>query len=217
MLMLMNILVLWYWGGGWLPCMFVSIAVLLFTVSHCYCRYFHMSWKAHMIHVYLSDIYPRSKLRIYWCYFSLCSQHVSAPLGHPQAKHNLLLMYLEKATDITTDPFFTICLLLSITYYLSLAFFKLKALDFNVVAWTAEQGNFKQFHPSHLCFRICKLETTEGLLVGTYFHLFITVWVICSFTMQMLAVRRAQHPVTLDGLIQSPVHCLLTPSTLAAA
>jgi hypothetical protein len=64
--------------------------------------------------VYLSDIYLRSQLRIYWCYFSLSSQHVSVPSGHPQVKHNLLLMYLEKAIDITTDPLFTICLLLSI-------------------------------------------------------------------------------------------------------
>jgi hypothetical protein len=47
-------------------------------------------------------------------YFSLSSQHVSAPLDHPQVKHNLLLMYLEKAIVITTDPLFTIFLLLSI-------------------------------------------------------------------------------------------------------
>jgi hypothetical protein len=33
----------------------------------------------------------RSQLRIYWCYFySLCSQHVSAPTGHPWVKYNYI-------------------------------------------------------------------------------------------------------------------------------
>jgi hypothetical protein len=35
-------------------------------------------------------IYPRSQLRIYWSYFSLSSQHVSAPSGHPQVKYNYI-------------------------------------------------------------------------------------------------------------------------------
>jgi hypothetical protein len=42
-------------------------------------------------YVYLSNIYLRSQLRIYWCYFySLCSQHVSAPIGHLQVKYNYI-------------------------------------------------------------------------------------------------------------------------------
>jgi hypothetical protein len=41
-----------------------------------------------LVNVYLSNMYPRSQLRIYWCYFSLSSQHVSAPSGHPQVKYN---------------------------------------------------------------------------------------------------------------------------------
>jgi hypothetical protein len=40
--------------------------------------------------VYLSNIYPRSQLRNYWCYFSLSSQHVSAPSGHHQVKYNYI-------------------------------------------------------------------------------------------------------------------------------
>jgi hypothetical protein len=32
--------------------------------------------------------------------------HNMAPSGHPQVKHNLLFIYLEKAIDITTDPLF---------------------------------------------------------------------------------------------------------------
>jgi hypothetical protein len=40
---------------------------------------------------YTSQIYLRSQLRIYWCYFySLCSQHVSVPTGHPQVKYNYI-------------------------------------------------------------------------------------------------------------------------------
>jgi hypothetical protein len=40
---------------------------------------------------YTSQIYLRSQLRIYWCYFySLCSQHVLAPTGHPQVKYNYI-------------------------------------------------------------------------------------------------------------------------------
>jgi hypothetical protein len=42
------------------------------------------------VHVYLSDLYPRSQLRIYWCYFSLSSQHVLAPSGHLQVKYNYI-------------------------------------------------------------------------------------------------------------------------------
>jgi hypothetical protein len=30
----------------------------------------------------------RSQLRIYWCYFTLSSQHVSAPSGHLQVKYH---------------------------------------------------------------------------------------------------------------------------------
>jgi hypothetical protein len=41
--------------------------------------------------IYIFEIiYPRSQLGIYWCYFSLCSQHVSAPSDHPQMKHNYI-------------------------------------------------------------------------------------------------------------------------------
>jgi hypothetical protein len=40
---------------------------------------------------YIFQICLRSQLRIYWCYFySLYSQHVSAPTGHPHVKYNYL-------------------------------------------------------------------------------------------------------------------------------
>jgi hypothetical protein len=40
------------------------------------------------MYTYTFEIYLRSQLRICWCYFySLCSQHVSAPTGHLQAKY----------------------------------------------------------------------------------------------------------------------------------
>jgi hypothetical protein len=43
------------------------------------------------MYTYTFQIYLRSQLRIYWCYFySLCSQHVSAPTGHPQEKYNYI-------------------------------------------------------------------------------------------------------------------------------
>jgi hypothetical protein len=42
------------------------------------------------LNVFLSNIYPRSELRIYWCYFSLSSQHISAPSGHLQVKYNYI-------------------------------------------------------------------------------------------------------------------------------
>jgi hypothetical protein len=58
------------------------------------------------VYVYLSNIYQRSHMRIYWFYFSLSPQHVSVPSGHLQVKYNSLLIYLEKAIDISTDPLF---------------------------------------------------------------------------------------------------------------
>jgi hypothetical protein len=40
---------------------------------------------------YTFQIYLRSQLRIYWCYFySLCSQHVLATAGHLQVKYNYI-------------------------------------------------------------------------------------------------------------------------------
>jgi hypothetical protein len=46
------------------------------------------------VHVYLSNIYQRSQLRIYWSYFSLSSQHVSAPSGHLQVKYISNVIYI---------------------------------------------------------------------------------------------------------------------------
>jgi hypothetical protein len=41
-------------------------------------------------------------------FYSLCSQHVSAPTGHPQVKYNYVT-YFEKAINTTTDPLFYNC------------------------------------------------------------------------------------------------------------
>jgi hypothetical protein len=60
------------------------------------------------VHLYPSNIYiyPRSQLRIYWSYFSLSSQHVSAPSDHPQVKYNYITYISREAIAITTDPLF---------------------------------------------------------------------------------------------------------------
>jgi hypothetical protein len=74
------------------------------------------------VHVYLSDYTHYRNWEFTDAIFSPCLQHVSAPSGHPQVKYNVLLIYLEKAIVITTDPLFTICLLLSIYTKVSVQF-----------------------------------------------------------------------------------------------
>jgi hypothetical protein len=50
------------------------------------------------MYTYTSQIYLRSQLRIYWCYFhSPCSQHVPAPTGHPQVKYNYITYIFWKS------------------------------------------------------------------------------------------------------------------------
>jgi hypothetical protein len=60
---------------------------IMCSLTSCYCQ---MQVETLLNNVYLSDIYPRSQLRIYWCYFSLSSQHVSAPSDHLQVKHTYI-------------------------------------------------------------------------------------------------------------------------------
>jgi hypothetical protein len=56
------------------------------------------------IYVYLSNICPRSQLRIYWCYFSLSSQHVSASSGHLQVKYNYITYISWESYRYYTGP-----------------------------------------------------------------------------------------------------------------
>jgi hypothetical protein len=67
-------------------------------------------------------IYPRSQLRIYWCYFSLSSKHVSAPSGQPSSGE-IQLYISRKPSLLQRIRCFTICLLLSI-YIMADALFK---------------------------------------------------------------------------------------------
>jgi hypothetical protein len=64
-----------------------------------------------VMYTYTFQIYLRSQLIIYWCYFSLCSQHVSAPTGHLQVKYNYITYISWESHRIrcNIDGFLKIC------------------------------------------------------------------------------------------------------------
>jgi hypothetical protein len=64
------------------------------------------------ISTYTSQIYPQSQLRFFLLFYSVRSQHVSAPTGHPQVKYYIIYIYFESAIDTTTDPLFYSCSLM---------------------------------------------------------------------------------------------------------
>jgi hypothetical protein len=47
-------------------------------------------------HVYFLNIYPQSQLIIFISLlYSVCSLHVSAPKGHPQAQHDIIYVFMK--------------------------------------------------------------------------------------------------------------------------
>jgi hypothetical protein len=52
-----------------------------------------------LYYTYTPQIYPESQLRFLLLFYSVRSQHVSAPTGHPQVKYNIiytnLIMYVS--------------------------------------------------------------------------------------------------------------------------
>jgi hypothetical protein len=59
-----------------------------------------------LCYTYISQIYLQSQLRIFVIFISVCSQHVSAPTGHPQVKYNNIKLTTKILSYSVTSSLF---------------------------------------------------------------------------------------------------------------